>query len=118
MSKTGDNLIAMGLAILGLILMATPLALWVAWSGPVLLLVLGIGLAAGVLFCILADYERPPDPSERTRTAEPRRATAADEVTEEIHGLHPFVYHNRLSATARFRAAMTRLRERLYGQPD
>lgn len=118
MPKTGDNLIATGLAILGLILMATPLALWVAWSGPVLLLILGTGLAAAVLFCVLVGYERPPDPSEKIRNAEPRRATAADAATEEIRNLHTFVYHNRLSATARFRAAMARLRERLYGPPD
>ena len=118
MSKTGDTLIANGLAILGLILMATPLALWVAWSGPILLLFLAIGLVAGVLFCVLVGYERPPDPSEKIRNAETRRTTAAHEVGQEIRGLHPFVYHNRLSATARFRAAMARLRERLYDPPD
>ena len=118
MSKTGDTLIANGLSVLGLILMATPLALWVAWSGPILLLFLAIGLAAGVLFCVLAGYERPPDPSEKIRNAETHRATAANTVTEEIRGLHPFVYHNRLSGTARFRAAMARLRDRLYGPTD
>ena len=118
MSRTGDNLITTSLAILGLILMATPLALWVAWSGPILLLVLAIGLAAGVLFCILVGYERPPDPSESGRNAQHPHSTTADKVTEEIRGLHPFIYHNRLSATARFRAAMARLPERLYGPPD
>ena len=70
-AKVGDGLISFAIVVLGLILMATPLALWVAWSKTVLLVVLATGIAAGVLICVLVRFERP-DPSLRRRSRSAR----------------------------------------------
>ncbi len=46
MAKFADSLITHGLIFLGLVLMATPLALWVAWTETIFLAVLATGAAA------------------------------------------------------------------------
>lgn len=67
MGRLAAGLISRVLPILGLTLMVTPLALWVAWSQTVLLAFLGTGFVAAVLYCVLIRYEV-------TRDKEPRRS--------------------------------------------
>ena len=43
MAKYADSLITLVLILLGLVLMATPLALWVAWTDTILFAVLAAG---------------------------------------------------------------------------
>jgi len=59
MAKHADNLLSFILIALGLIIMATPLALWVAWTDIILAAVLAAFIAAAVLYCVLVRYEKP-----------------------------------------------------------
>ena len=114
MANFNGSLVTLGLLLLGLILMATPLALWVAWTDTLLLVVLATGVTAGVLYCVLVRFERPtvPDRSESTDTT--RVAQLPGKLIEELQGLHPFVHHHRPSGGPKFRAVMTRLKRLLY----
>jgi hypothetical protein len=117
MARLIDALITAGLILLGLILMATPLALWVAWSETVFFIVLLNGGVAAVLYCFLVEYERPPDPP---RPGPPYHRVEAwtDGIIARIQRLHPFVHHNRLSATAKFQAAMEEMKRFLFSERD
>ena len=98
------------LTALGLILAATPLALWVAWSQPVFVLILVTGGLAGVFFYLL--YVDHSEPDERGRTDHREKIHRLDErVLSELSDMGPFVYHNRLSGDSRFVAGMRRLKQ-------
>ena len=116
MTRFADTLVSLGLVFLGLILMATPLALWVAWSGTVMLIVLATGTTAGVLYCVLVRFEKPTRSVDRSAAAEPGPEALPEQVMEELQKLHPFVHHNRSSQSPEFRAAMRRVKKRLYGK--
>ncbi len=64
MAKFADSLITHGLIFLGLVLMVTPLALWVAWTETNFLGVLATGAIALVLYGVLDRFERPANPSQ------------------------------------------------------
>ena len=117
MARLTDALITTGLIVLGLILMATPLALWVAWSEIVFVVVLVSGGVAAWLYCVLVEYERPPGP-QRPGPPYHRVDAWADRLIENIQRLHPFVHHNRLSATTKFNAAMADLKRFLLSDRD
>lgn len=117
MNKPTDNLVTLGLIFLGLILMLTPLALWVAWTETIFMVVLGSCATAAVLYCLLARLEAPAS-SNRSEASDPARAQDfSDTVTDELQSLHPFVHHHRPSGGRKFRLAMYRLKKRLYGEP-
>ena len=120
MAKLADRLITLGLIVLGLAVMVTPLALWAAWSETVLLIVLGVGALSAVLYCLLARFESPDPPGQGAPAV--RRDELPDdlpdELLDELQSLHPFVYHNRLTREGRARRVMRRLRTHLYGRPD
>ena len=65
MAGFADRFVTPAPMLLGPILMATPLALWVAWTDTILFIVLAAGVAAAVLYCILVRYERPDAPALR-----------------------------------------------------
>lgn len=123
MAKFTDNLIDAGLTCLGLILMVSPLALWIAWTEAILVLVLMAALAAGVLYCILIRFEKPAMPTHR-KSYDVRRPenfpgnltdTLPENLTRELHGLHPFIHHHRPTRMGpKFQAAMDRLKRYLY----
>jgi hypothetical protein len=117
MTGIPSKLLSVGLTLLAAILVATPLALWVAWTGPILFGVLAAGLAAAVLYCLLARLELPAVASP-SRTAALRPEPLPDELVDEIQRLHPFVHHNRFAKDRAFRAAMRRLKLHLYGKPE
>ena len=113
MAKLADGLVTLGLIVLGLVLMATPLAIWVAWSGTMLVIVLATGAAAGVLYCVLVRFEKPAAPAPGDASRRVRRATLSDDAMEEVRKLHPLVHHNRRSGSPEFRGAMDRLKKHL-----
>jgi hypothetical protein len=99
----------------GLVLMATPLLLWIAWSIPVMMAVLAAGAAAAVVCCLLA-ADRAADTPDRLFVAGqvwPKRPS--DEVLAELSDLGPWIHHNHLSTTSTFRRRMDRLRRLLDG---
>jgi len=114
MANYTNSLVTLGLLFLGLILMATPLALWVAWSDTVLLVVLATGVTASVLYCVLVRFERPAVPGQNESTDPARVGRLSGKFIEELQGLHPFVHHHRPSGGPKFREAMNRLKKLLY----
>ena len=114
MAKFADNLTNLGLLLLGLVLTATPLALWVAWTETLFLVVLATGAIAGVLYCLLLQFEKPAGPAQRQAIDHVRLGSVPDRNIEELQRLHPFIHHHRASGGPRFRAAMYRLKRLLY----
>ena len=90
----------------GLIMAATPLALWVAWSKTTFILVLAIGAAAGVLFCVLYGHEKSSDEEQREDSSPGTMENLDDEFFLELSSLGPFVYHNRRPEDPTFRRKM------------
>lgn len=118
MAKLADNLTTLGLVFLGLVLTATPLALWVAWTQTIFLAVLAIGVMAGVLYCLLVGFERPAGPARREASDDFGPGDVPDSYIEELQGLHPFIHHHRASGGPKFRRAMYHLKRYLYGAPE
>ncbi|MCG8354140.1 MAG: hypothetical protein MI920_01080 [Kiloniellales bacterium] len=117
-AKLTDGLVAAGLLVLGLVLMVTPLALWVAWSPMVLVIILATSVVAGALYCLLVRFERPVAPTSREPADRGRREDLPEQIVDELQSFHPFIYHNRLSRERKFDGAMRRLKRYLYGTPD
>ena len=118
MARFVDSLLAFALTVLALILMVTPLLIWVAWSDVVLFVVLASGGTAGVLYCILVQFEKP----DGSQCADSRSGSGPvalpDELLEELQQLHPYIHHHRPSGTPEFNTAMRHLRAHLYERSD
>jgi hypothetical protein len=99
----------------GLVLMATPLLLWIAWSIPVMMAVLAAGAAAAVLCCLLAAVRHADGPDRLFIAGQVWRRRPPDEVLAEPADPGPWIHHKRLSATSAFRRGMDRLRRLLDG---
>ena len=105
------------LAALGIILLMSLPAIWVAWTGKMLLVVFAIAATAGVFYCALyayhqalrRDHPRVPIP-ERTQIL-------TDRFVAELHGLFPLIYHNRRLGDPVFQRKMDRLKP-LMNDPE
>ena len=117
MAKFADGLITRGLIFLGLVLMVTPLALWVAWTETIFLAVLATGATALVLYGVLDRFERPANPARRETSDHLRAVNLPDELIVELQDLHPFIHHHRPSGGPKFHTAMSRLKKHLYRGP-
>ncbi|MDX1376086.1 MAG: hypothetical protein R3357_11010 [Burkholderiales bacterium] len=96
--------------VLGLVLAAVPLALWVARSPGVLLAVIGTGGVCAVLLIALSWLgDETPEEAPDSR-ADPARADVPDAFVEELHQLFPLVYHHSRREKPRFRRTMETLR--------
>jgi len=89
--------------VLGAILAATPLALWIAWTATVLLIVVAVAIASAGLLVLLTPRTLEQAPPARDGAALP------DEFIAEVQRLFPLTYHHSLRETARFRRAMEKL---------
>ncbi len=118
MAKFADRLIALGLILLGFVMVVTPLALWVAWTDTILLAVLATGVAAGVLYCVLVRFERPATPAQVGTAGDVRVENLPEKMIRELQKLHPFIHHHRPSGGPKFRAAMLHMKRYLYRDPD
>ena len=87
-----------GEAGLGIVLAATPLLLWIAWTPTILLGVMATAALSAALLVLLT--ESPPDEGCNARRALP------PEFVAEVHELFPLTYHHSLHETPRFRRAM------------
>lgn len=117
MARFAERLITLGLILFGLVLMVTPLALWVAWTDTVFFVVLATGVAAGALYCVLVLFERPADSGRGGLSSHARAKNLPDKIIAELQELHPFIHHHRSSGGPKFRSVMHRLKERLYRGP-
>ncbi len=117
MAKFADSLITRGLILLGLVLMMTPLALWVAWTETIFLGVLVTGATALVLYGVLDRFERPAHSAHSETSDYVRPVILPDKIIEELQDLHPFIHHHRPSGGSKFHTAMYRLKNQLYRGP-
>ncbi len=111
MAKFADGLITRGLILLGLVLMVTPLALWVAWTETIFLAVLATGATALVLYGVLDRFERPANPARRETSDDLPAVKMPDELIVELQDLHPFIHHHRPSGGPKFQIAMYHLKK-------
>jgi len=102
-----------GLTVLGLIATITPLALWLAWSEPVFIFVLGSGIAAVTAIWVLAGFEESLKDDERDGASHGPAQTLSDESLSELSELGPFVYHHCSTGGPRFQTTMRALKSRL-----
>ena len=117
MARFADGLITRGLIFLGLVLMMTPLALWVAWTETIFLGVLATGAAALLLYGVLDSFERPVGPARSGASGGARAKILPDGMIAELQNLHPFIHHHQPSGGPKFHAAMSRLKRLLYREP-
>ena len=117
MAKFADSLINHGLIFLGLVLMVTPLALWVAWTETIFLGVLATGAAALVLYGVLDRFERSANPAQGETADDARAMILTDGIIGDLQNLHPFIHHHSPAGGSKFRTAMHQLKKRLYRSP-
>ena len=105
-SALADRLTAAATTLLGAVLAATPVALWIAWSATVLFIVVAVAIASAGLFVWLAELAQRN--ARQTHVAD-GWVVLPDEFIAEVHELFPLTYHHSMLETARFRRAMEKL---------
>ena len=98
--------------VLGIVLAATPVALWVAWSPALLVGVLLTAIACSGLLVLLSEH-LPRRGDQGTELDCPR--DEAGKIVEEVHQLFPMIYHHSGRNSPRFRRAMMRLSQLIEG---
>jgi len=104
---------SIGVAVLGIVLAAIPLALWIAWTPGLFLGVLAVGGASAVLIIALVDWQRIAVDDRRAQRDPASRAAISDEFVAEIQRISPLTYHHARIEKARYRDAMEKLRQLL-----
>ena len=87
-----------------------PLALWVAWTPSVFLLVLAVGAVSIVLLGFLASRLPSRDDDSHGRDDAQDKPVLPDGFVEELHAIYPLTYHHARIGRSRFRHTMERLR--------
>lgn len=100
---------------LGMILAATPVALWIAWSATLVFCIMLVAVVSAALLALLADLLCEEAQAEDGREAAYNEFSLPDEFIEEVHRLFPLIYHHSRFETASFRQTMDRL-SRLLGE--
>lgn len=93
------------LLLLGMILAAVPLALWMVWSEILFVAVVAVFCIALPLYIALSWFERP----SAGGPAAPRPTIDTDFI-DEAQRLHPWVHHHFRHGTTQFNGAMAKLR--------
>jgi hypothetical protein len=95
---------------LGIVLAAMPVALWVAWTPIVWVVVLAVGFVAAALLIALG-YRR----TDEAASASPGEAAPVlpDTFVATVHEVFPLTYHHSREGPRRFRDAMEKLRRTL-----
>ena len=91
--------------LLGLVLAATPVALWIAWEPEILVGVLATTLVSALLLVLVHRRIAP----QRDAPAQPH-PELRDEFFVEMHRVFPLVHHHRRKQSARFARAMQKVR--------
>lgn len=94
-NRVGDVLREIVLAALGIILVLSLPAIWVAWTGTMLIGIVVTGVLSGVIYCLLHafhDKNRDPRPDPFYSTWKP---ILNDQFIAEVQSLYPMIYHHR-----------------------
>jgi len=102
---TRKRLAGIGETGLGIVLALVPVALWVAWTPLVWVIVVTVGVVAAALLVAIGYWW--PQADEGASGARPE---LPDEGIGAIHEVFPLTYHHSFRQTARFRRAMDALR--------
>ncbi len=84
-----------GLAVLGITLTLTILAIWVSVTPTMLVVVYAIMGTAGVLYCVLYAYHCSLAGDRPNLPAAERRKVPTDKIVAEVLGFFPATYHHR-----------------------
>jgi hypothetical protein len=99
-----------GVTVCGIVLAATPLALWVAWTPNGFLVVLATAAVSVVsLGVLLSRLSRSGEAADGGNDDGMRRRLP-ERFVEEIHAIYPLNYHHSRIEKPRFRRTMDRLR--------
>jgi hypothetical protein len=103
----------LGSTLLAMVVVATPLAMWVSWTEGIFVGVIVVGLVAALLYCVV---ERGGAPAGRDPLGPSKTVSRLDDrMVKDLSDLQPFVYHNRGSAEARIRRTFDKVKEALEG---
>src|SRR5687767_7303065 len=94
---TKERLAGSGETALGIVLALVPVALWVAWTPFVWMIVVAVGVVAAALLVALGYWWR----TDEGASSAPRELP--DEGIAAIHEVFPLTYHHSFRQTARFR---------------
>jgi hypothetical protein len=100
---------------LGMILAATPVALWIAWTATLVVCVMLVAIVSAALFVLLTERLRQRGQNQSGREGAGSGVILPDEFIEEVHRLFPLTYHHSRLETPRFRQAMKRLSRLIEG---
>ena len=101
---------------LGIILLITPLALWVVWTETLFVVVLALGATSGVLCWVLAGYEDTIPKDQYEPQAPVSRQMLTDEFLAELTSFSPWIYHHHGLRNTAFQRKMDRLVRRMSNQ--
>jgi len=87
--------------LVGMVLAATPVTLWIAWSPALLAGALGVALLGAGLLVLLTEAQPETGAEDGTRLSE--------EFLQELQHLHPMIYHHSGRRSSRFQRTMRRL---------
>ncbi len=113
----GEGLREFALGALGIILVLSLPAIWVAWTGQMLVVVLAIAATAGVFYCALYGYHQSLSSDHPNLPVPKRTQILTDRFVAEVHSLFPLIYHNRRPGDPVFQRKMDRLKS-LLNDPD
>jgi multidrug efflux pump subunit AcrB len=109
-----ERLRSLAASALGLILSFVPLALWIAWTGELLLMVVVTGVVSAALLVLLSRLQDPADEARwALRQHGAARETLTDESMAQLHRLFPLTYHHGRRNSSRFRSTMAEFTRRL-----
>lgn len=111
-----ERIRSVGMTFLGFVLALVPLALWVAWTEIVLIVVVMIGTVSAILLVILSDHGSRPASDEPP--GRDRKETLPDDFIAQVHRIFPLTYHHSRKPSARFRETMERLRHMIKGKDE
>ncbi len=88
----------------GIILLVTPLALWVAWTEAIFLGVILVCVVAMLTICAIALF------APKAASGHEAPKVLPDRFVAELHKLFPLTYHHRRLGSKSFERKMDRLR--------
>jgi len=87
--------------LVGMVLAAAPVALWIAWSPALLAGTLVVTVLGAGLLVLLTEAQPQGGVEDETRLSE--------EFLQEVQQLHPMIYHHSGRRSSRFQRTMRRL---------